>query len=286
VRVVDAMGLSPGLFWGYAPLGIRVVPMTSLKRVDCELATMRTAWNVGSRYEWHHHVHQSRWAGGFAAETVERVTLGPDAPGWSDKQRFLLRAVDELHADRMISEATWADLSKYLTPRQVVDLCFLVGHYEMLAMALKTFGIEPEPGAYDRGLLTWLRRDDDSDRLMPRRLPRFNKLVTNRVGARLAGVIPPYALIHHVGRKSGRDYQVPVGAYFKAGQVAIGLPYGSNVDWLKNVLAAGGAEITHRRQIHKLTNPRIVDATSSDGLPLVPRVYARLMKVLVLDVAE
>jgi hypothetical protein len=75
------------------------------------------------------------------------VAGGEGAGLWSERQRLLLRATDELHADRRIDPATAARLAGVLSERQLVELCLLVGHYEMLAMVLKTRGTEPEPGA-------------------------------------------------------------------------------------------------------------------------------------------
>jgi hypothetical protein len=55
-----------------------------------------------------------------------------------------LRATDELHDVRVISDHTWRALAAELTDRQLIELCLLVGHYEMLAMALNSLGVEPE----------------------------------------------------------------------------------------------------------------------------------------------
>ncbi|UFS96878.1 nitroreductase family deazaflavin-dependent oxidoreductase [Nocardia huaxiensis] len=285
IKVLEAMGRSGAMALGYAPLGIRLVLRSKLTRVDCELATLRTAWNAGARYEWHHHVYAARLSG-LSLRTVERVTAGPDAEGWTEHQRLLLRAVDELHADRMIGDATFEGLSGHLSAAQIADLCMLVGHYEMLAMLLKTHGVEPEPGMWRRGPLKWVRDEASGDGLAPSWLPTFNRYITNPFTRLYAGKIPPYSVIHHRGRKSGRPFATPVVAKYRDGLLIVPLPYGSKSDWLRNVKAAGGGEATYRRQTRKFANPRVVDAAGATELPEQVRRYTRLVQVMVADLVE
>ncbi|GAB4586218.1 nitroreductase family deazaflavin-dependent oxidoreductase [Nocardia sp. IFM 10818] len=285
IKVLEAMGRSGGMALSYAPLGIRLVLRSKLTRVDCELATLRTAWNAGARYEWHHHVYAARFSG-LSLATVERVAVGPEAEGWTGQQRLLLRAVDELHADRMISEPTFEALARHLSDAQIADLCMLVGHYDMLAMLLKTHGIEPEPGMWRRGALKWVRDHESGDGIAPEWLPTFNRYITNPLTRLYAGKIPPYSVIHHQGRKSGKPYATPVVANYAEGLLIVPLPYGSRSDWLRNVRAAGGGTATYRRTTRKFTNPRVVDAAGAAELPERVRRYTRLVQVLVADLAD
>ncbi|MFE3189800.1 nitroreductase family deazaflavin-dependent oxidoreductase [Nocardia sp. NPDC059240] len=282
VKLLEVMGLSGAMALCYAPLGLRVVLRSKLTRVDCELATLRTAWNARARYEWHHHVYASRFSG-LSLETVERVTHGPDAPGWTPAQRLLLLAVDELCADRMISEPTSAALSQHLSHAQLVDLCMLVGHYDMLAMLLMTFGIEPEPETWRRGPLRRLRDTSTGDGITPSWLPAFNRRVTNRLARLYAGKLPPYSLIHHRGRKSGTPFTTPVVAHYDDSLLIIPLPYGTNTDWVRNILAADGGSATYRHRTVPFKNPRLVDAAGATDLPARARRYTRLVQVLVAD---
>ena len=77
---------------------------------------------------------------------IERIRKGPDAPGWSADDRALLRATDELRADAFVTDATWAELSRRWSTQQLMDLVFTVGQYNLVSMALNTFGVQPEPG--------------------------------------------------------------------------------------------------------------------------------------------
>jgi alkylhydroperoxidase family enzyme len=77
---------------------------------------------------------------------IARIPKGAAAVGWSTADRALLRATDELHADAFISDATWAELASTLSTQQLMDLVFTVGQYNLVSMALNSFGVQPEPG--------------------------------------------------------------------------------------------------------------------------------------------
>jgi alkylhydroperoxidase family enzyme len=117
-----------------------------LPAVDRELVTLRTAWLCGSWYQWVQHAPLATRAG-LDRGDVERVVAGPAADGWRPRQRLLLRAVDEMHGDRVIGDGTWRALADLLDERQLIELCMLVGHYEMLAITLNSLGVEPESSA-------------------------------------------------------------------------------------------------------------------------------------------
>ncbi|BBY42736.1 nitroreductase [Mycolicibacterium celeriflavum] len=99
-------------------------------------------------------------------------------------------------------------------------------------------------------------------------------------------LIPGMATIKHRGRKSGKPYETIVTAFRKGDTVAIALGHGKT-DWVKNVLAAGEADLhLIRRNLH-LVNPRIVPASSgAQGLPLMARLQAGRVAIFVADVAR
>ena len=79
---------------------------------------------------------------GIDDDEIARIADGPDAPGWSPIDAAMLRAVDELVADAMVSDATWAVLAETMDDQQLMDLVFTVGAYDLLAMAFRSFGVE------------------------------------------------------------------------------------------------------------------------------------------------
>jgi alkylhydroperoxidase family enzyme len=106
-----------------------------------ELLVLRVATLRRSRYEWAQHVLLAGDAG-LTGEEVARIAEGPDAPGWSTLERAMLAGVDELVGDGEVADATWTVLARELDERQLMDLVFTVGAYEVVAMAFRSFGIE------------------------------------------------------------------------------------------------------------------------------------------------
>jgi 4-carboxymuconolactone decarboxylase len=146
LRVFTTLGRHPRLFRSWLRFAATLMLRSSLHRADRELVTLRTAWRCGSWYEWVQHAALARRAG-LDPQDVARVVDGAGAVGWGRRQRLLLQATDELHDGRAITDGTWRALSDELTDRQLIELCFVVGHYEMLAMVLNSLGVEPEPSA-------------------------------------------------------------------------------------------------------------------------------------------
>ena len=100
----------------------------------------------------------------------------------------------------------------------------------------------------------------------------FNKYVLNPAMMHLAGRRHWYAaVIRHTGRKSGKSYATPVVADRVAGDgFILPLPYGTDVDWLRNVLAGGRAAVTVSGQTYDVAEPEIIDAATA-GPQLSPR---------------
>jgi len=113
---------------------------TSLSARQRELVILRVAARRESTYEWTQHVILAGDAG-ITPEELDQVTEGPDAGEWSPLDGALVRAVDELLADAMVTDGTWAVLAESLEVEQLMDLVFTVGAYDLLAMAFKSFGV-------------------------------------------------------------------------------------------------------------------------------------------------
>lgn len=108
----------------------------------------------------------------------------------------------------------------------------------------------------------------------PRRLARFNKVVTNRVQGVYAPWIAPWAVVHHRGRLSGREYSTPIFAWKSGDRLAIAVLYGRESDWLRNALAAGSARVTRVGRTYVWSGLELVPAELS-GMSTVARLYAR-----------
>jgi alkylhydroperoxidase family enzyme len=110
-----------------------------------ELAIMRTAYNINTSYEWSHHVEAAK-AAGLTDEEIARISRGPSAGGWTEKQRAVLQAADELRREAFVSDATWATLAKYYGTKERIEIVYTVGGYTMTGLAINSFGIQLEPG--------------------------------------------------------------------------------------------------------------------------------------------
>ena len=114
---------------------------------------------------------------------------------------------------------------------------------------------------------------------LPKRLARFNLVVTNRVLGPLARWLPGFAVVEHVGRRSGTVRHSPVNLFRHGDRYVIALTYGADSQWVRNVMAAGGADIeTRGRRIHLVGPEKVRDPTRS-LVPRPVRVPLRLVNV-------
>jgi 4-carboxymuconolactone decarboxylase len=105
-----------------------------------ELAVLRVAHLHHCEYEWAHHVRMGLDAG-LTDEVIDGIQRGEAA---DDLDRAILHAIDELQDKSSVSDETWSVLSEHLDERQRMDLVFTIGCYGALAMAINTFGVEPD----------------------------------------------------------------------------------------------------------------------------------------------
>jgi deazaflavin-dependent oxidoreductase (nitroreductase family) len=105
---------------------------------------------------------------------------------------------------------------------------------------------------------------------LPKALAKFNRVVTNRVLGLLARWVPPFAMIEHRGRSSGREHGTPVWMFHRGGRYVVALTYGSDSDWVKNVVSAGGCRIRRLGRGFAVGSPRLVRSRSGRGLVPAP----------------
>jgi deazaflavin-dependent oxidoreductase (nitroreductase family) len=114
---------------------------------------------------------------------------------------------------------------------------------------------------------------------IPRIVRQWNKAGLNRVTRHIAPWMPGFGVVIHRGRRSGRLYQTPVSVFVTEDGYLFALTYGSDTDWVKNVLAAGGCELrTHGRAI-KLSSPRLYHDESRRDIRTLERQVLRIIGV-------
>lgn len=95
---------------------------------------------------------------------------------------------------------------------------------------------------------------------------KMNRLYFNP-GQTDAGEPGAYAsVIRHTGRRTGASYRTPVVAEATEDGFVIALPYGSEADWLKNVVANGSATIVHEGSTREVCDPAVVPIDEVDAL--------------------
>ena len=111
---------------------------------------------------------------------------------------------------------------------------------------------------------------------LPRFMRRVNRVFTNPVMGTFAWLVPPLAVVRHLGRKSGRRYRTPVVAFRSAAGFVIPMTYGRDVDWARNIVSAGECEVVQMGQRFSLRNPRIVGFKAAEPhLPAIARPALR-----------
>jgi deazaflavin-dependent oxidoreductase (nitroreductase family) len=124
--------------------------------------------------------------------------------------------------------------------------------------------------ALETALMVWAWRTRNPRAL--HLIKRYNKYVLNPVMLRFFGQSSLSAAVHHVGRRSGRLYATPVVAHQSDHDVIIPLPYGTDVDWLRNLLAAGHAVVDLEGRSLTVHQPAVVDIDDVIGQLPAPMV--------------
>ena len=134
---------APGLYRRWAPFAGKLLAGGKLPARDREIVILRTAFRCKSAYEWGQHVSIAQTAGLTPAE-IRGIGVGPAADHWSDHDRALLTAVDELCEAHCVSDTTWKSLAATYSEAQMIETLLLSGHYALLAGALNSCGVQTE----------------------------------------------------------------------------------------------------------------------------------------------
>ncbi len=145
LHIFRTLAHHPELLRSWLGFGTHVLLGSRLDPRSRELVILRTGWRCGSDYEFGQHTLIATQAG-ITEEEVRRLTFAVGAEGWSDEERTLLVATDELIDDHVVGDETWERLTGFLDTPQVMDLVFTVGQYALVSMALNSFGVQREAG--------------------------------------------------------------------------------------------------------------------------------------------
>lgn len=144
MNIFRSLAHHPDLLRRWLVFGSHVLAKTTLPDREREIVILRTGWRCGSDYEFGQHTVIGRGAG-LTNDEIRRLAQ-PGVDGWESGDATLVNAVDELVDDRTVSDATWEALCGSWSTQQIMDIVFAVGQYVLVSTALRTFGVERDPG--------------------------------------------------------------------------------------------------------------------------------------------
>jgi alkylhydroperoxidase family enzyme len=145
MNIFATLANHPDLLRRWLVFANHILGKSTLAVRERELIILRIGFLCRAGYEWGQHVQIARRAG-MTDDEIRSAQTGPDTPGLPELDRLLLQATDELHGDAHVADATWAGLSEHLTTQQLMDVVFTVGQYNLVSMALNSFGVQLDDG--------------------------------------------------------------------------------------------------------------------------------------------
>ena len=110
---------------------------------------------------------------------------------------------------------------------------------------------------------------------LPRWLARVNRKVANPILRRVPSRLSPFATVHHVGRRSGRSYEIPLVAFRTPTGFLLTPTYGPDTDWVRNTLAAGSFAMKRHGIRVELDNVRLVNRGEANSGAFVWKIEHR-----------
>lgn len=107
-------------------------PASTLPPRDRKLAILRTGWLCAAPYEFGEHVAQAKRLG-FSEDEIDAVTTGSTAARWNEHERAILKAVEELNENAMVSDESWSKLALHFDDQQLFELLILIGQFTATA---------------------------------------------------------------------------------------------------------------------------------------------------------
>lgn len=110
-----------------------------------EIAILRTAWRTEAEYEWGQHKLLGR-AVGLTDDEITDLMTPALVGGWTDHERAVVDAVDDLCAKDTIRQDTWIALTATYAEPELIELTLLIGYYRMLAGLMNAVEVERDAG--------------------------------------------------------------------------------------------------------------------------------------------
>jgi 4-carboxymuconolactone decarboxylase len=128
----------------FSQFNIHLLSTNTLPVKQRQIAIMRTAWICNATYMWSSHLRTSMRCG-LSPDMYAPIKVGADDPYFSDFERVVIRATDELVHDKIVSDASWQALMAEWNNQQMLDFLFTVGAYVTIAGVMRSTGAERPP---------------------------------------------------------------------------------------------------------------------------------------------
>lgn len=138
---IGTLARHPEAFDRVMAWGEHVMKRSTLEPREREIIILRTGWLSRSQYVWEQH----RVIGlrdGLSSVEIDAIAEGSKNVAWSEGDRSLLHAAEELFEDSFISDDTWAALISDHSLQQLMDIVFAAGTYSMMASLLNSLGVQ------------------------------------------------------------------------------------------------------------------------------------------------
>ncbi len=139
--VLKTFAHHPKLADVFSQFNIHLLLNNSLPVKQRQIAIMRTAWLTKAVYMWSSHLNTSMNCG-LSPDMFDSVKAGASDPYFTEFERWVVRATDELVADRKISDEAWDALMGEWDKRQMLDFMFTVGCYVAIAGVMRSTGAQ------------------------------------------------------------------------------------------------------------------------------------------------
>jgi 4-carboxymuconolactone decarboxylase len=148
LKLFRTLMVHPELASRMRPLGAGLLGHPTIDPRDREVVIQRATARAGAVYEWGvYSVAFSRPLGLTDDQIAATARSDPADPAWSDRDRLLVRLVDELHDTATVSEELWSRLADEWEPARLLELVVLAGWYRLLSQVINVARVEPEPWA-------------------------------------------------------------------------------------------------------------------------------------------
>ena len=128
----------------FSQFNIHLLSTSTLPIKQRQIAIMRTAWICQATYMWSSHLRTSINCG-LEPAMFRPIQIGASDPYFSDFERTIIRATEDLVNDKKVSDTNWKTLSVEWNNQQLLDYLFTVGCYVMLAGVMRSTGVQREP---------------------------------------------------------------------------------------------------------------------------------------------